>query len=442
MLSIKKQHFYYLFGLGLLVRLIIFFVFYTHITIYPDSSGYIELAERLMQFDLSGYSGRRSPGYPLLIALAGGYLYIVIFIQFLLGCITSLCWYKTLIKLKFSEKQSLWISLFLSTLLNVIFFETAILVEAFTVFLLSWVIFRIVKSQNQGENSTKTELFTGLLLGLLTLVKPFYAFVPFLFYGFYILQHFNLKALFSKKLILLVFPLIAYFGWSYVNQLNTGYFVSTTFFGLNTAQNCVRFAEKAPKEFNWIAEPYTKYRQKSRQENRNLAMTIWYAYEDGAYDEYDLSFNEFSAELGKFARQTIQQNPLEYLKQVVFYSWRDFWKPGIYWNYQAFNFKYANKLFVAVWYFQKTILYFFRLSFLLMIPLLLVKDIKNRKLTINTILTLLVLAASVLQALVTYGTNSRFSFPFEFIMVFVVVAFFKDKGYLKKAKFKIPRRFK
>ena len=438
MQSIHKKHISYILGIGLLARLITFFVFYTQATIYPDSGGYIELAERLMSFDLSGYSGKRSPGYPLLIAIAQAEVYVVVFMQFALGLISAVFWYKTLLQLKVNKMLSFYTTLFLSTLLNVIFFETAILVETFTVFLFSWVIFRMVSSQNQSENSLKTELFTGLLLGLLTLVKPFYAFVPFLFYGFYILQHFKLKSIFSKKLLLLVFPLMAYFGWSYVNQLNTGYFVSTTFLGLNTAQNCVRFAEKSPEKYRWISDPYVEYREKSIEENRNLAMTIWYAYEDGAWDAYNLSFNDFSNELGKFARATIKENPVDYFKQVLFYSWLDFWKPVIYWHYDQFNFKHANQFYVLIWFAQKTILYLVRLSFLISIPLLLIKDLKNIKLSISSQLSLLVLAASVLQALVTYGTNSRFSFPFEFIMVFVVITFIQQKIILQKIK--IPTR--
>ncbi|MFD2433466.1 phospholipid carrier-dependent glycosyltransferase [Mesonia maritima] len=255
-----KKYLYYLVGIGFLVRLLIFLGFYTHITIFPDSSGYITLAERIMDFNLSGYSGKRSPGYPLLITLGFGNLYAVVFYQFLLGILTSILWYKSLLKLKFSEKFSFGISVFMSTLLNVIFFETAILVESLVLFLISLIIYRFIKFYDKPTNY-KTEMVTGFLLGLLTLVKPFYAFLPFLFYALFILRDFKIKKIINKKLILLLFPLIAYFGWSYVNKLNTGYFVSTTFLGLNMAQNCVRFAEKGPDRYNWISEPYVKYRE-------------------------------------------------------------------------------------------------------------------------------------------------------------------------------------
>ena len=423
-----KKYFYNLIGISFFIRLFIFVVFYTHVSIFPDSSGYIELAERLLDFNLSGYSGRRSPGYPLLIALAAGNLYLVVIYQLILGVFTSGYWYKSMIRLKFTPKISFFTALFLTTLLNTIFFETSILVESWALFLITVIAYRVIKDY-QRKPSVKNEIITSLLLGLLTLVKPFYAFLPFLLYGLYVLKVFKLNRIFNKKIILLVFPLIAYFGWSYVNKLNTGYFVSTTFFGLNTAQNCVRFAEKTPAEYQWISEPYVEYREKAKKENKNLAMTIWYAYNDKAFEKYNLSFNELSVELGEFARTTIAQNPLDYLKQVVFYSWGDFWKPVIYWNYEDFNFSYTNKIFSMVWYVQRTLLIILRLSFLLLIPFYIFQMFKKRRVSIPFVLCMIVLATSVLQALVTYGGNARFSFPLEFIMVIVVMLFFKEYKY-------------
>ena len=88
--------------------------------------------------------------------------------------------------------------------------------------------------------------------------------------------------------------------------------------GVYLSQNCVRFAEKSPDEYNWLAEPYAYYRDKSIAENKNLAMSIWYAYGDGAYDEYGLEFSELSEALKEYAIVTIKNNPKDYFHQVVF----------------------------------------------------------------------------------------------------------------------------
>src|SRR5699024_6465555 len=213
-----------------------------------------------------------------------------------------------------------------------------------------------------------------------------------------------------------------YFGWSYVNKINTGYFVSTTFIGLNLAQNCVHYAEKGPLKYQWLSEPYVHYRKKSIANNRDVAMAIWAAYNAGAYDKYDLSFPDLSHQLGLYAKATIYHNPFDYLQQVAL-SWWKFWKPSIMWNYDSFNFPYANKIFLLLWKFQKLILWTSRVAFIALIPYYFFKAIKTRKISLEFKLMSLVLAGSILQAAVTYGSNSRFSFPFEFIMVMLVLHF-------------------
>lgn len=429
----KDKNIVYLTAVLLSARLFIFGIFYTHITIFPDSSGYIDLASRLMDFNLSGYGGQRSPGYPLLLLLAFGNSYLAVMYQFLLGTGSALFWYFSLKNFKVSKRISFYTVLFLGLLLNVIFFETAILVESSVLFLLSVVVHQISKGYLK-HYSWKTEIGLSLLLGFLVLIKPFYAFLPFLLYGLFLLKNWNWKSVFSPKLVILFFPLVAYFGWSSINKINTGHFVSTTFFGLNTAQNCVRFAGKAPAEYQWIAKPYVEARENVKAENGNQAMAIWKAYNSGAYDKYNLKFSELSAEMGDFANATIRKNPGDYLNQVIVYSWTNFWKPTIVWNYKDFNFKHANQLFAVLWKAQYLVLFVCRLLFLGFVPLQVFKAIRRKRISVTFNLTCIVLTASILQALVTYGSNARFSFPFEFMMVFVVLLSLIDFGILKKMR--------
>ena len=126
-----------LISIEVIFRLILFSIFYSSVTIYPDSEGYIELAKRMSSFNLSNYNGLRSPGYPLLISFVNSNLYAVIFIQFGLGIVTSVFQYKTLVHFDFSKKNSLINTLFISSFLNVFFFETCILVETLVLFLMS-----------------------------------------------------------------------------------------------------------------------------------------------------------------------------------------------------------------------------------------------------------------------------------------------------------------
>lgn len=237
----------------------------------------------------------------------------------------------------------------------------------------------------------------------------------------------HFKTIFSKNIFLIIFPLIAYYGWCYVNKLNTGYFAATSYYGITNAQNCVYFAEKVPKEYEWISKPYVEYREKSIKENKVIAMTIWYAYEDGAFDKYNLSFQELSKELENYTKVAIKNNPFDYLKQIMLRSWFDFWKPTIYWNYNKFNFSLVNKVFAGIWYIQYAILFLLKLIFLGLIPYYFYQFYKKRQLTNELTIVIIVFSNSILQAIVTYGTNYRFSLPYEFIMIISVLLFLKSK---------------
>lgn len=418
---------------GILFRAFFFLIFYASVTLFPDSDGYIELAKCITSFNLEGYHGLRSLGYPIVISFFNENLYLVLIFQFTIGIISMILWFRILLNFKFTLKSSFIITIFLSSFINIFFYETCILVESFVLFMMS-VLFYLLSTKILDRLNIVSLIGLSLFFSYLVLIKPFYAFLPFLILLFLFLKKPKCKALLSQNMLLIVFPLITYYGWCYVNKVNTGYFAATSYYGLTNAQNCVYFAEKTPKEFDWISKPYVRYREKAIEENKDVAMSIWFAYEDGAYDKYNLTFQEFSIELGKFAKVAIKENPLDYAKQVIFRSWFNFWKPTIKFNDSKFNFKYGNKLCIVVWYIQYTILTFFRLFFVMLIPYHFYRFFITRELSSEVIIVTIIFLNSILQALVTFGTNDRYSYPFEFIMIIVVLLFFKDKIKLKKIK--------
>lgn len=409
---------------GLFFRLVLF-AFYLHSTNLPDSWSFIELGDRMLRFNISGYNGQRSPGYLLLYLLAFGSGKLVAVYQFFIGIITTVIVYKTLLKYSFPKKASFYITIFTQSFLHIFFYETAILVESLTLFLISLIFYLI--SDGYFENKTiRKEIVMALLLAFLVLVKPFYAYLPFIIYGFAVIKNFSFKKIISQKILILILPLFCYFSWSYVNKVNTGYFVSSTFLGLNIAQNCVHFAEKAPKEYDWIAKPYVKHREMAKAQNKDIAMTIWYAYEAGDFGRKDLSFADMSNELGKFGKETIKNNPKDYWKQVIFISWTDFWNVFDMKKYIPFRLPLADDFFSIIWIVQKAILTVFKYVFLLLVPYYFFLFFRNRKITNELVTVTVIFATSVLQAIVTFGTNSKYSFPFEYLMVIVVFLFVKN----------------
>jgi 4-amino-4-deoxy-L-arabinose transferase-like glycosyltransferase len=423
---LSRQPILYIAAFSILTRLLTLLL-YCHVTLFPDSDGYIELCERLLNFNISGYQGERSPGYPILLFLAHSNLAIAIAMQIVIGAATGVFVYKTLQVLGFGKQSSLIITLVLNSMIHVIFYDFAILTENLTLFLITVSFYYIFELFN-GVISLKNIIMLGILLGYLVLTKPFYIFLPFLIYGLYTLKDFRFNRIFNKQLLLIILPLLSFLGWSYVNKLNTGYFVSTTYYGINISQNCVYFAENVPEKYRVISNVYVKHRDIAIKEDKDVAMSIWFAYSE-LREKTGLSFVDLSYQLSEFSKAAIKQNPSAYAKQVLV-SWKDFWETDIYWNYEDFNFKYANKGALAIWYIERTLLQILKIIFVLLIPYHIFLFFRNRKITPQLIIVTVVFSASLLQAMATYGTNSRFSYPFEFLMIITIILTFKPQ--LKK----------
>lgn len=415
-------------------RFILYLFLYDEVTIENDSETYQYLAQKITNFDLLGYNGQRTPGFPILLSLGFNSVKLAVFYQHILGIITTLFWYKTILNFNFSKINSLWITLFLQSFLNIFFYESAILVETLSLFFLSIVFYLI--SNNYLENQRfKIDLLMSLLLGYLTLIKPFFAFIPFLLYGFIVLKDFNFKRIINKRIIILLFSVISYFGWSYFNKINTGSFTSTTFLGYNLAQNCVYFAEKGPKKYQWIYEPYAKYRDiiLEKDKNQSAAMAIWDTYSSGVYNYKKLSFADLSIEFGKYATETIKNNPKDYFKQVINKSWLYFWRPNIAIDVDRLESKNKQIVFNIIWFVQRKLFNIFKYGFILLVPFYVYRFFKNKIITNEFILVTIIFATSILQGLITYGTNARFSFPFEYVMILIGIIFIKN--YFKLPKF-------
>lgn len=411
----------------ILVRVVII-VLYRHVTIFPDSGDYIELGGLLYQFNLNGYWGARTPGYPLLIALSANYLPVTVALQMLLGIGTTLYTYKTLLVTGFRTTVALYVAAILGNLLHVVFYETNILTETLTLFFITLLAYHTLKLFKEGYKCFGQLLFIGLLCGYLTLIKPFYFYLAPLIYGLYTLNRFSFRNIINPALSLPLLSCITFFGWSYVNYVNTGHFVSTTYFGINVAQNCVQFAENVPDEYKNIGNIYASHREQAIKENKDVAMTIWYAQDD-LQKTTGLSIVELSSKLNDYGRVAIKQNKLGYAKQVLI-SWIAFWGSDMYWNYEDFSMPWVRWPLLAVWYITKYTLIGCKIMFLLFTPMYIMRYFKTKVIDTPSVLYALIIATSILQAVVAYGTNARYCFPFELLIVISVLL--TANGYLVK----------
>ena len=360
--------------------------------------------------------------------MSANILALSVALQIVIGLLTAVYQYKTLKLLKFNDLSSVIITLLFNSLLHVIFYETAILTESLSLFFITVTVYLSMKYLFCSVQGWKSILWLSLLMGYLVFIKPFYIFIPFVIYALYILKDFRFSRIINSKLILLIFPVMVFTGWSYINKINTGHFTSTTYWGFNIAQNCVYFAENTEPEYQEIGNIYAKHRDLAIKNGDDVAMSIWDAY-DELLAKTNLNQTELSYTLSQYGKATIKKNPGGYVLQVA-RSWWDFWKVDIYWNYDYFLIPYSNKAFLLVWYIQLFFIYSFKLLFVLSAPYLMFKFIKSKKVTPEFIFTILILATSLLQAIATYGNNSRFSYPFGFLILITLLLTYRP--YIEK----------
>ncbi len=420
----------------------------------PDSNTYKELASYIGHLSLKDYPGWRTPGYPLLLMTSGGRFYgIVIFIQFLFDIATTWLVYDLI---RHWSKRIAWLAAFLFfTLAKGMFYEFGILTETTTLFLTTLIIW-LINHYNIicNQVSIKITLLISILLGIVFLVRPMFIYLTPVLAVFMIfnLKKRQLKTQLIKVFIILIFPFSLYFGWQTLNYINNDWFTITTYSGITKAQCTMYFFDKAPDEYKSIRDIYVKHINEidnikngifNYSENYNLkafkrmqqngafesieSLTIWRAINE-MESSTGLTRVQLSQELNIICNDLIKQYPSEYFKQV-WKGWLPFWKN----NDLPINLNLAKHPAIIRAYrilmdIQKII---FIILNILLIPTLLIKiynSVKRQQLfSFDIFLLAIIAAASIAQAMVTYGEGARFAYPFIGAILYSISNLFPSK---------------
>jgi hypothetical protein len=398
--------------------------FYQGYTIVPDSQNYIDLATLLSEFNLN-HRGQRTPGYPLLIAIANNKLQIVVWIQCLLGIVTTYFIYDITRLLSKRIPLALLIAFVTTSFLHVLYMELVILTETLTLFNLLFVFWHLIKYRVLEANSSYLNVLI-LALGCTSLyfVRPMFIYIPLLFAGFYLLKNwnYNFKKTILQSIILCALPLLALYSWSSLNKRNINVFGSSYYLGINLSQNATLFFEKAADEHAIIRDIFVKHRDSLIIHNpKKIQMSVWAAY-DELLETTQLSPPELSHALGVIAKELFVQHPWLYLKQVGV-SWKDFWFDRLFWKPQQITNSYIRSAFMGIWlYIQQYLSLCVHVLFVVFGIRKIGSFLKGkcRHFDSDLLIVVTVLAGSLAQALITYGSNGRFSFPYFPLIVYFV----------------------
>lgn len=411
---------------AIIVRLFIV-VFYQTISLYPDSEGYIVLGNLLTQLNLENYSGNRTPGYPLLIALANNNLTITIFFQLILGILGTYFIFD-FTKKNTNKITAFWVALIITSFVHFLFYEFIILTESLTLFLVVFSFWIINKYELFSTKAPKQfYLLLSIIFSWLYLTRPMFIYFTVGFGLFYLVKHIKkpIKNTLAKCLLVALIPLLTYFSWNNLNKQNIGHFTNTAFFGINLSQVATKFFHKAPEKDKTIRDIFVKNRDSlAIHKPEHLPMSIWYAYEE-LKEKTQLSEVALSNELGSISKNLFKKHPKLYLKQVT-ESFVLFFgaKSTLKWNYKKFKNKYFKYSVSILWrYFQYYLLILFNILFLIFSFKTLYMFFKSKCsfFNMNLFIVCIVISGALAQAIVTFGANSRFAFPFFPLIVYFVI---------------------
>lgn len=426
-----KQHLLnnkYIYGLILILTIakLLFFIGYNTFSEAPDSWAFNHFVTELINDNFDDFVGERTPGYPYLIYLLNHDKMVVVLVQMLMGICTAVFWFKTLLNLNFTSKAAFFISLVSSLYLQNFFYETFILAETFMLMLNSIVLYFLMDNYFE-KKQILVEIILSILLAILILVKPFFIFYPFLIFALYLIKNFSWKKFVSVKLVLFILPLYAYFSWCSFVEERIGYFEPTAYFGLNLAQNCLYFAEKGPKEYEFIMKPYVLYREEMLKNGEDPSMAIWRVWGGQHLAPKYTKFADVTHQFGNYAKATISNNLGDYFYYTLTNSWFDFWRVFDMKPYMKFQDNTFNSTISIINSIQIVMMSIIKFIFLLLSFYYLYVWIKNKKINAVLILLAFIHSSAILQGAVTYGTNAKYAFPYEFFMLVVVLLFLRDK---------------
>lgn len=395
------------------------FLVYQPVT-YPDSGTYITMASHILNFDFRDYNGWRTPGYPLVLLLAGKNHFFVWLIQATMGVVISLLLFWICFVYTSNATWSLFGGLSHSLALNQLFFEANILSETFSAFLVVLSVACLVSALRSGPRPWYG-VAAGGVSALATLTRPVYIFLGPLFIILVLLFERDAKRLAVGLGVAFLLPLL---GWAAFNKATIDYFGLSTMAGYNLSNHSGRFIEKAGDQYATIRDIYLKHREKKIAETGHHQMTIFEARDElrekTGYNDVTLAREFTKLSLDLFARY-----PMLYLKGVA-ESWASFWAAPNYMRPDKFTVPGAAKVVETMWPVERMFILIMNFLAIAVSAWVVVRAawqrLKGRTgLPIPLIVTCVIMATSVLQALVEFGENPRYGIPTQSLAVTLVL---------------------
>ena len=387
---------------------------------FQDTGTYHTLASQLLAFDFRDYRGQRTPGYSVILLLAGQDHFIVWLMQSAMGVLVSLLLFGICFVHTHNAVWSFFAGLCHSLALNQVIFEANMLSETFNTLIIVLSVACLV-SALKSDPRPRFGVAAGFALALATLTRPVCIYMGPIFVVLVLLFERNRKRLAAGLGAAFLVPVL---GWAVFNKVTINYFGLTTLVGYNLTNHSGAFMEKAGDQYATIRDIYLNYREKRFEQGKSHRFTIFDA-RDEMLEKTGLDEIGLSRQLTKLSLELFVSHPLLYLRGVA-EAWASFWLPAIYMDKDKFKMPSAAKVIAAIWPVERIAILMLNFIAIAVSGWVLVRAALQRckgisGLSIPLIVTCVIMAASVLQALVEFGENPRYGVPTQSLALTLVL---------------------
>lgn len=396
---------------------------------YPDTGTYFRAAAELISGDFSVGQGRRTPGYPLVIALAGLSSGGVVALQWAAGIATSLMLFALVRLVGGSPALAFVAGASYNLNLQQLYQEADLLTETFSTFSVAATLVALactIRRLRQGRSAWGLLVLTGVAGGYAVMVRP-----QFVVFGIVVplaliwaqggwrwptWRSVAVAAVGTLPIVLIVL------AWCAVVWVKVGYFTMSTQSGFGMVNHPIDYIEQAPAPYEKVRDILVRTRDARIAEVGHSRNTIWYAWPE-IQRATGWTLPEASRHFQRMCTQMFAADPMRYAVSVA-HAWYDFWAVPIFWEPGQIRPPWLGAWLDKVWSWQMWALRLFNLAFVGLVALVLAWPRARRGTGWGIELTAVaavVLMSSVVQALADQGASARYAIPTQAAVVVVVV---------------------
>jgi len=394
---------------------------------FNDTLGYIDVGQTLRDLDLESYNAARTPLYPLLMIATGFNEQTIWLVQSVMGVATAVMLYLLARYHLDDQRIALAAGLSYSLAINLLFFEAALLTETMSGFLLMLSLLMFILSRRRHRRLF-FHVATAVVASLAVLTRPLMLLLLPLYLLFFFLRWKERgydRRTKRRYFIAYTLPVVVLLGgYLLFNGAYAGSYSLSTLTGYNLISHGGPFMEDAPDEDATLRDTYLEFRDARVAETGSQIWTIWDA-QGALLKATGLDFVGLNDALTRLSLKLIIGHPFGYLRNVAV-AWASFWASTIAWNLDNLPASLNRNVLNGLWWMVRWLLVLANFIFLVICLYSVVERRRKFRLLnydaeFHWLVLTLILGTSILQALLIFADNWRFSVPYQPLIIYVVI---------------------